>query len=915
MSRYTWAGLLCASVPAYAVRLETHIPSAADAPCAAAMPFQDYRDTTRTCTMSWTLELSRQTHGFAIEPQVLGNYIERLCPGQEVLIQLWCPGRSSILLQERVRSAGRYLEEHLGRLGYLRDVHELCVAFDIGNHALDIILVPPTGGTWWILQDQVGREILRPVMRYYVDAARFRILTISPEGIGQAVCPSYQVRQSMPLPQGARGRVTRDHPEFEGGFCQGVLHIAVAAAASLRSRLWLMVGLLSAHAAIAAPTDGSSSLVPAQSSQPPLPVTMRIWAYNVRSPLDFPWKAEGYNTRWLHEYVCEAFHIGGRGIFLATGAPEDQVQHLLFVPRSVVAGPQPRYWLLHVEDRACVVPGQHPFDWDIVAQHIRDLFPNLRIPPTRPALGLQSQIFLPDYPLPEFVSGSVTQILLGALHMETSRDVWDPAPWAVPGPFFQFVPSRGPAGEVAQIYTPDTTGPGSLPAPPVSRCDVGCQTDVVLRVATHLLTHQTVQDLALQLHGLADCLQELPCTTSHLGNGSEAGTDEGPSASASAATASANPPPTAVESPEEVHSGVASYPVSHLMWCLCFAWPSYASSGPRLWCLLGQGFLLPPICHGSIFTPPRPESEEEEDSGRLLESEDDDENLLGDTPDGLRPGDGLHMRPAGPPPPLPAGSPPLPDPYGANLIANASAPQNENYLPGDWATSQVPRSPLPALVIRHVQWRLAGFQQCLLTADVFQDFPVPTGTPFRFHNPFTRRPQCEELRYSVTQGGSPWAAIESHVHNRGWRAVVLLNPQPDSQAVHLIAMPHDWHLVSVALVAGLRIVPCCVPRRSRFSDLLAVPLEDIQGRLELPLQVELDHGTVTLRSGDCFRVAVRGDPPEPVEVEPVPSQQTAAGSTEPAPVETSGCVSPGHSWSLLVQLLLWHPTPDASLFF
>ena len=180
---------------------------------------------------------------------------------------------------------------------------------------------------------------------------------------------------------------------------------------------------------------------------------------------------------------------------------------------------------------------------------------------------------------------------------------------------------------------------------------------------------------------------------------------------------------------------------------------------------------------------------------------------MGDTPDGLRPGDGLHMRPAGPPPPLPVGSPPPPDPYGANLIANASAPPDENYLPGDWATAQGSRPPPPALVIRHVQWRLASFQQCLLTAEVFQDFPVPAGTPFRFHNPFTRRPQCEELRYSFTQGGSPWAVIESHVLNRGWRAVVLLNPQPDSQAVHLIPMPHDWHLVSVALVAGLRIIP------------------------------------------------------------------------------------------------------------
>ena len=399
--RRPWLGFLCAVIKAHAVRLDEHIPSAADAPCTAAMPFRDYRDPTRTCTMSWTLELSRQTHGFAVEPNVLGRYIERFCSGPEVLIQFWRPGQSSVLLQERVRSASRYLEEHLGRLGYLRDVHELCIAFDTSNHALDVILVPPTGGTWWILQDQVGRELLRPVTRYYVDNVRFRILTISPEGIGQAVCPSYQVRQSLPLPQGARGRVTRDHPEFEGGFRQGILHIAAAAAASLRGRMLLLGYLLGLQVVAAAPSASSTSLVPSQSGTQPLPTTMRIWTYNVRSPLDLPWRGEGYPTRWLHEYVCDLFKIHP-----SSGASEEQVHHLLFVPRSAIAGPQPRYWLLHIEDRACVIPGQHPFDWDIVAQHIQDLYTGLRIPPTRPALGIQSQLFLPDYPLPDRIGHS-----------------------------------------------------------------------------------------------------------------------------------------------------------------------------------------------------------------------------------------------------------------------------------------------------------------------------------------------------------------------------------------------------------------------------------------------------------------------------------------------------------------------------
>ena len=581
---------------------------------------------------------------------------------------------------------------------------------------------------------------------------------------------------------------------------------------------------------------------------------MRIWTYNVRSPLDLPWRGEGYPTRWLHEYVCDLFKIQGKGTFLpSSGASEEQVQHLLFVPRSAIAGPQPRYWLLHIEDRACVVPGQHPFDWDIVAQHIQDLYTGLRIPPTRPALGIQSQLFLPEYPLPELVTGSVIQILLGALHMETSRDIWEPAPWAVPGPFFQFVPSRGPTVKPARVYASEP-GPERSPATPVSCHEVGCQTEVELRVATHLLTSSTVQNLALQLHGLAECLQELPCNTSYLNptfsppvplfQGPASADSEAVPTGASPDFPALEPDPgpsevVAAEEPAETHSSSVPGFAMHFGWGACFTWVFSLKSSWGIWCFLGHRIAFPVTCSGSIISSPGSESDNEGGSASQLESGEDDENLLGDTPDGLRPGDGLHTRPAGPPPPVPVGSPPPPDFYGANLIANASAPSDENYLPGDWATEHVPRSPPPALVIRHVQWRLANFQQCLLNAEVFRDFPVPVGTPFRFHNPFTSRAQCEELRYSIAQGRSPWEVIESHVHNRGWRAVVLLNPQPDSLAVHLIPMPHDWHLVSVALVAGLRIVPCCVPRRSRLSDLLAVPIEDVRGRLELPIQVEL----------------------------------------------------------------------------
>ena len=249
---------------------------------------------------------------------------------------------------------------------------------------------------------------------------------------------------------------------------------------------------------------------------------------------------------------------------------------------------------------------------------------------------------------------------------------------------------------------------------------------------------------------------------------------------------------------------------------------------------------------GSFFSPNASGSEEEPVPAEPV-------------PDGHRPGDGPHARPAGPPPPRPAGSADTPDPADARLVYNQSVPPDLDHLPGSMRSVHVTRRFPAPMVIRWVQNRLIRHQHGLLPATAFLNGPIPQGTPFRFHNPFTARAQCHEVGYQEPEHIPPLGVLQAHADNRGWRGVVLLNPQPDSAAVHLIALPQYGHLVSVALLVDNRIVPCCVPRRARWRDLRTLTFEGVRGRLDLPSHIEVVQDAVTFRSGDCFRVDTAAD--------------------------------------------------------
>ena len=178
----------------------------------------------------------------------------------------------------------------------------------------------------------------------------------------------------------------------------------------------------------------------------------------------------------------------------------------------------------------------------------------------------------------------------------------------------------------------------------------------------------------------------------------------------------------------------------------------------------------------------------------------------------------------------------------------------------------------------------------MLPASAFLNGPIPQGTPFRFHNPFTSRAQCHEVGYQEPEHIPPLGVLQAHADNRGWRGVVLLNPQPDSAAVHLIALPQHGHLASIGLIVNNRLVPCCVPRRARWRDLSGVAFEGVRGRLDLPPHIDVVQDVVTFRSGDCFRIDTASDhtaSSEFARLEDV-DQETAEVSVQSAPTAVSG---------------------------
>ncbi|CAE7521208.1 unnamed protein product [Symbiodinium sp. CCMP2592] len=845
LRRYSLLCALSLLLPVVSVRVMVE-PAPLFSRLAESETLQTRRDFSRPCTMSWTHELARQTHGFALSAPQLGAYVTGASPHPEVQMHLWLPGQGPVHLRVGARHLDQHLSAYLG--AFLPDCeYGLHVAFDSSPQVLDLIVSPPSPYGWWILRDSIGCELLRPVVQHYTS-------------------------------HWARALITSVLPGLEGKLVDGVLKI-VAARARLPSLLGsLALLLLCRHVASMQPPQ-LLALAPVAEASPPPPTTIRIWTLNINAPVDLPWRPQGYPTRWLRELMCRLHHIDDPGEFRPTHSTTDSsVQHVLFVPVVPATRPTVRFWLLHWGDAAAVTFGHSPFSWDVVSAHLRALFPGGHLPERSPALSYAGQLYPPGVALPDFPSGAVIQILIGALaRIPGDDDPWNPDPLVVEGPYFRHVPSRGPALEPAILLD----GHGNRRAAGASHVpliDQEVQTDLSGNGTG--LDHATVS----RVHMLS---QELSFHTSRLWAGL-AEPDAEPAGESQPVLRLASQSTCAAVSPSTVDLlDIASVSNCRRQDRLSVVVLSLVCTrglfGPSAF---GRLLVLATLGAGSIISAPPASSDDEqsEDAGPPPVQA---FNMSAAEPTPV-------SRPAGPPPPEPVNAP-----FQPRMWFLRAARPLEDYALGLWPSSVEREPAADEDTVRRVQADLLGLQRGLRTFAA----AIPLGTPFCIHNPFTARQQCELVEYSAGPEINPFVLFRGHARSRGWADIVLLQPQPDATAVHLIGCPQAPGNAAVGIVLEGRLVPCCLPVCVGTAALRALQLDGSEYDLRPP-EVQEGSSVVQFRNGDCLAVRPRSQsrsPPPPEQVAAFAAltseAELAAGSpdipfsSQGRPVLSWGCFS------------------------
>ncbi|CAE7783050.1 unnamed protein product [Symbiodinium sp. CCMP2592] len=608
---------------------------------------------------------------------------------------------------------------------------------------------------------------------------------------------------------------------------------------------------------------------------------MRIWTLNVPVPVDLPWRPQGYPTRWLRELMCRLHHIDDPGEFRSTlSSPGGTVQHVLFVPIVPTTHPTARFWLLHWGDAAVVTFGHTPFHWDVVSAHIRALFPGGPLPDRCPALSFAGQFYPPGAPLPDFPSGAVIQIIIGALaRIPGDDDPWNPDPLVVDSPFFRHVPSRGPALEPAIRLdgSGNQLAAGALQTPLV---DQGVQTDLSGNGTG--LDHATVS----RVHLLS---RELSFHTSRLWAGLAEPDAEPVGDSPSVLRLSSQSACAAASAPNVDLLDIGGTSGSHKL-----ALPSSVS-----WVLVGAllGFrgvasgsflALATVSDGSIIFPP-PDCSDEEQS--------DEEGPPPVQAENMSVASGAPVPftiPAGPPPPEPVNAP-----FQPRLRYLRAARPLEDYALGLWPSTLDREPAADEDVVRRVQADLLGLQRGLRTFAA----AIPLGTPFCIHNPFTARQQCDIVEYSAGPELNPFVLFQGHARSRGWAGMVLLMPQPDATAVHLIGCPQAPGNVAVGVVIDGRLLPCCLPACVACAALQALHLDGQEYDLRPP-DVHEETAVVQFRNGDCLAAGRRPSRqlPSHQDVQAATAETLGGGTDDAAtvPGSTSAAFRAAGLWVWLV---------------
>ncbi|OLP77469.1 hypothetical protein AK812_SmicGene42466 [Symbiodinium microadriaticum] len=783
-------------------------------------------NSTAGCTFAWCHDLACQSTHFGVDPVSLATYFEASAPHDLVRMQLWLPFQGPVTFDVQRTISANDLSCVLYEAGHRPPQHTLFVAFDTRSTVLDVLSVPAGDNVWWIVRDGLARELLRPVTPWYEGTRRLAV-TINSHGQAVSLAASPECATMRHYPQGVRGLVAVPLARVYGHVTSSGMVLAEASIGVLGACLGKYIGRGASLLLLAVLVGGMQQEqavarrqpVATWGSPPAPPEDIYVWTHTLPAPLVVPFEPQ-FNPVALAQRVAETGRgVHAEGVFDWT-IPQ-QVHgsaHVLHYPAR--ASQQIVYWLLHYRGRGCVhcaVPGN--LDWQLLGREAAEAFGVEGL--GRGLFGIENRgrIFTYGSHLTAPPHGTILHLMRVNDHSpQASALTWDePAPLMCI-PQFDYSICRGPQGEAPIVWSP---------AQP--------REDRASRGSSH-------PETLARLESVVVCLQtDMERLLSRLPE---------PSAP-SVGTA-----PVRVETP-------ASSPLPSTSACLGTRWLHRIS----FYCFFLHLVVRP--TSGSLH--------DASGTAGLL--------ALSLWATGAAADDDDARCPAGPTEPS---SPdftdmnmPTPNAEVVTDVATGSTP-HVRMSDSDLASTSAPVQgelvqPVEIFTsaqIPHIQCRVAACLYEVAEAPAPQPF-IPRGCPFTIHNPFTRSRQCQVLSTIVHSPYRFREILQDYVNRRGWQPLVCVQPQPDSDSVHLIPIAADRGLASVVFRSGGGLHPVCVPRTLSRHPYASIQVNGRHTRIREPYQLSRQRGqALIVRDGDCLHAdpgPYGPPPPEPAQ----PDRSTA----------------------------------------
>ncbi|CAE7876172.1 unnamed protein product [Symbiodinium microadriaticum] len=783
-------------------------------------------DSTAGCTTAWCHELSCQNTHFGVDTVALSTYFAANAPFDLVRLQLWLPFQGPITFDVSSTIGAHDLGVVLYDAGHRPLQHSLFVASDTHSTVLDLLSVPAGDNVWWIVRDGLARELLRPVGPWYEGTQRLAV-TINSHGQAVSLAASPECAAMRHYPQGVRGTVAVPLTRVYGHVTASGLVLAEASIGILGACMGKVVGKGASILLLAVLAGGMQQehmlarRQPAASwgSAPAPPDDTYVWTHTLSSPLVVPFEPQFNPAALARRVEATGRGVHAEGVFDWTIPQQVHASaHVLHYPAR--ASQQIVYWLLHYRGRGCVycaVPGN--LDWQLLGRDAAEAFGVEGL--SRGLFGIENRgrIYAYGSPLVAPPHGTILHLMrVNDNGPQAAALTWDePAPLTCV-PQFDYSICRGPRGEAPIIWTPE------------------------LSSADRLSSRDGQVDTLVRLESMVACLQadmerlllRVPGNTAPTGDGA------------------------AVPSVEHAASPPVSKSASHgrlglhstiVVWVLLplLAWPTGA--WPAEFQLITSLGLLSVWSVGVIAD----DEEERSPTGPTEPSSPDLTDINAPTPTAevvtdVATGSTPHIR------------------MSDSGLSSTSAPvQGELAGPDNlFSSAQVPQ----------MQCRVAACLYGVEAAPAPQPF-IPRGCPFTIHNPFARNLQCQVLSTIVYSPYRFREILQDYVNRRGWQPLVCVQPQPDSDSVHLIPMAADSGLASVVFRSNGHLYPACVQRALPRHPYASIQLNGRHARIREPYQLSRQRGqALMVRDGDCLHADPGPFGPPP----PVPAD-TATSTT------------------------------------